>query len=134
MNKLKTDELMDVQRQLTTATVANPAADVVQASTPATDDDGCVDLVANYEDLKVKATLPNVLPKEQNRTVRFALVRGVKAYSKPTHFLAEVNGNKGLTVLCPGTNCPECARNLLKIRLITASFLAIVISSRSKSV
>lgn len=109
MKSIKDDELNDVSIPVTTADEANPAAAVVQPSTAAIDDDGCVDLVANYEDLKAKATLPNVLPKEQNRTVRFALVKGVKAYSKPTHFLAGVN-SKGLTVVCPGANCPECSQ------------------------
>jgi hypothetical protein len=108
MKNLKNDELMDVNTQLTTAATAIAAAAIVQPTTPTTDDDGCVDLIANYEDLKAKATLTSVLPKEQNRTVRFALVKGAKSFAKPTHFLADVNG-KGLTVICPGANCPECA-------------------------
>lgn len=104
------DELADASSPITTATAANAAA-VVQPSTPTqvVDDDDAVDLIGDYETLKSKPGLPCILPKEQGKTVRFALVKGVKAFVKPTHFLAGVNG-KGCTVVCPGVDCPECKK------------------------
>jgi len=110
-NNVKNDELIDEIPQVTTAATANPAATVVQplTSTQVVDDDDAVDLISDYEALKSKPGLPCILPKEQGKTVRFALVKGVKAYVKPTHFLAGVNG-KGCTVVCPGDDCPECKK------------------------
>lgn len=104
-------ELIEVTTQTTTATAAITNDAVVQPSihAPACDDDGAVDLINDYESLKSKPVLPSILPKEQGKTVRFALVKGAKAFVKPTHFLAGVNG-KGLTVLCPGADCPECKK------------------------
>jgi hypothetical protein len=107
----KDDELNDVKTPVTTAATANPAAAVVQPLTPTqvVDDDDAVDLIGDYEALKSKPGLPCILPKEQGKTVRFALVKGVKAFVKQTHFLAGVNG-KGCTVICPGGDCPECKK------------------------
>jgi hypothetical protein len=80
------------------------------ASSPVNDDDeGAVDLITDRDDLKAKPILESVLPKESNKTVRFALVMGVKAFVKNTHFLAGVNG-KGCTVICPGSDCIECKK------------------------
>ncbi len=87
----------------TTTTVTNNPA---PAETEP-DDDG-VDLIADAEELKAKPTLVSVLPKDQNVTTRFALVPGVKARVANTHFLSTVG--KGMTVVCPGAGCPECAK------------------------
>ena len=104
----KDDELKDIKTPATTSATAKTVAPVVKPSTPEPDDDGAVDLINDHEELKSKATLPSILPKEQGKTVRFALVKG-KAYLKPTHFLAGVNG-KGCTIVCPGADCPECKK------------------------
>jgi hypothetical protein len=91
------------------ANSATPAA-VAHALAPAVDDDeGAVDLINDRDDLKAKPILESVLPKENNKTVRFALVKGFKAFVKSTHFLAGVNG-KGCTVICPGSECIECKK------------------------
>jgi len=111
MKNLNNDELIDVKTQMTTAATATTAAAVVQPSTPTQvlDDDDEVDLINDYEELKSKPGLPSILPKEQGKTVRFALVKGAKAFVKPTHFLTGFN-TKGRTVVCPGVDCPECKK------------------------
>jgi hypothetical protein len=81
----------------------------MSATTEEDDDSDAVDLVADHDHLKAKAVLPCVFPKESNKTVRYALVKDFKAYQRYTHFLEGVNG-KGLTVICPGKDCPECAK------------------------
>lgn len=87
----------------TTATVAkNPTLAETEP-----DDDG-VDLVADANELKAKPTLVSVLPKEPNVTTRFALVPGIKARVANVHFLSTIG--KGMTVVCPGAGCPECAK------------------------
>ncbi|MGA9883935.1 MAG: hypothetical protein WBQ34_09475 [Candidatus Acidiferrales bacterium] len=90
---------------------ATQAQTQTQTSKAAPDDDSSVDLLADADELKAKPGLANIAPKEQNRAVRFFLVKGTPAFSKPTHFIAGAGPNsRGMTYVCPGDDCCECQK------------------------
>lgn len=108
--ELEDDDLAGIETKITAAPApARGIAAITPATATEVDEDGEVDLVADHDELKAKPSLTSVLPKEANKVNRFALVKGFKAFAKPTHFLASA-GAKGMTVLCVGEGCPECAR------------------------
>jgi len=101
-NRFNDDELDSIP-----TSKASAVANKVVAQT-AVDDDDAVDLIGDADRLKASPVLANIAPKQPNQIVRFALIPGMKGFMKNTHFLQSVG--RGMTVLCPGEGCPECAK------------------------
>lgn len=104
----KFEDIDDDLAGIETKIAAKPTTTVAAATTVTADEDDGVDLIEDRESLKAQAGLSSVLPKEAGKVNRFALVKGYKAYQKATHYLSTVG--KGMTVVCPGAGCPECAK------------------------
>jgi hypothetical protein len=112
---LLNDELDDIQVSAptnvtpSTPNVNHPAATTVPATAPTVDndDEGRVNFL-DSERLRAKSILASIAPQESGKGVRFFLPGG-PAFQKPTHFLLKL-GARGGSVLCPGENCPMCAK------------------------